>query len=95
MCVEREENADFIWQIAHPPGPETMTSSRLDSFLPSLVQIAPWTVQSEVMGNPMVTSGCDDGWTVISHLTFLPSSSLLTLGNVPPVTVNACSFNVV
>ena len=49
--------------------------------------MAPWTVQSVVMANTMVTSAFDDGWTAISHLTFLPASSLRTLGNVPPVTV--------
>ena len=79
---------------SYPPGPETVTSNRLDSFLPSLVQMAPCTEQSVVMGNTIVTSAFEDGWTVISHLTFLPASSLRTLGNVPPVTVKEWFCNV-
>ena len=79
---------------SYAPGPETVTSNRLDSFLPSLVQMAPWTEQSVVMGNAMVTSAFEDGVTVISHLMFLPASSLRTL-NVPPVTVRAWFCNVV
>ena len=80
---------------AHPPGPLTVSPTRPDSFLPSLVQMAPWTEQSVVMGNAMVTSAFEDGWTVISHLTFLPASSLRALLTEPPVTVRACSCNVV
>ena len=39
-----------------------VSSTRLDSFLPSLVQMAPCAVQSVVMGNTMVTSAFEDGW---------------------------------
>ena len=71
-----------------------VSSTRLDSFLLSPVQIAPWAEQSVVMGNTMVTPASEDGWTVISHSMFFPGSSLRTLGNVPPVNVKACSCNV-
>ena len=47
------------------------------------------------MGNTMVTAALEDGWTVISHRTFLPASSLRALLTEPPVTVKACWCNVV
>ena len=37
------------------PGPLTVNSSRLDSFLPSSVQMAPWASQSSVTGRMIVT----------------------------------------
>ena len=72
-----------------------VSSTRLDSFLPSLVQMAPCAVQSVVMGNTMVTSAFEDGWMVISHRTFLPGSCRRTLFTEPPVTVKPCSWRVV
>ena len=72
-----------------------VSPTRLDSFLLSLVQIAPWAVQSEVMGNTMITSELEAGVTVISQRTLLGAASRRALSTVPPVTVKACSCNVV
>ena len=76
-------------------GPGTTNSKPPDSFLPSLVQMAPSAEQSVVAFTAMVTSASESGSTVISHLTFLPASSLRTLSIDPPVTVKAWSRTVV
>ena len=59
--------------MAYPPGPATVSSNRLESGLPSAVQMAPWLEQSVVTGSTMVTVPLPSGLTVISHLTFLPA----------------------
>ena len=46
------------------PGPLTLNSSRLDSILPSSVQMAPSSVQSVVAGRVTVTSAAESGVTV-------------------------------
>ena len=79
---------------AYPPGPETVSSSLPESFLPSEVQIAPSLAQSAVAGSTMVTSAEEPGVTWISHLTFLPFSSRLAFTTSPPVTVKAWSRRV-
>ena len=53
--------------------------------------MAPSTEQSVVAFTAMVTSASESGVTVISHLTFLPGSSLRTLLTEPSVTVKAWS----
>ena len=57
----------------HPylSGPETVSSSRLDSFLPSSVQMDPVSPQSPVAGRVMVTSALESGWTVIRQCMLL------------------------
>ena len=60
---------------AYPLGPETVNSSLPDSILPSSVHTASCASQSVVAGSAMVTVPLPDGCTLISHLTFLPSSS--------------------
>ena len=64
-------------------GPETVNSFRLDSFLPSLVQMAPWAPQSVVAGSSMVTSPVPCGFTVMRQGMLLGWSvrcSLATVG---------------
>ena len=68
-------------------GPGTTSSRPPDSFPLSLVQMAPSAEQSVVAFTAMVTSALEFGVTVISHLTFLPASSLRTLLTEPSVTV--------
>ena len=65
-------------------GPLTVNTSLPESFLPSEVQIAPWAVQSEVMGNTMITSELEAGVTVISQRTLLGAASRRALSTVPP-----------
>ena len=48
-------------------GPGTVSSDRLESFVPSLVQTAYWAVQSPVTVVLPVTSASESGSTVISH----------------------------
>ena len=48
-------------------GPGTVSSDRLESFVPSLVQTASCAVQSPVTGRTTVTSASESGSTVISH----------------------------
>ena len=75
-------------------GPETVNSSRLKSFLPSTVQIAPSASQSVVAGRTIVTSPLPSGSTVISHRMLLGLSSRWALRTSPPDTVNAKSLRV-
>ena len=79
---------------AYPPGPGTVSSSRLDSFLPSDVQMAPSASQSSVAGRTTVTPALESGSTCISHLTLLPFSIRTALVTEPPVTVKAWSRRV-
>ena len=46
------------------PGPETVSSRRSDSFLPSAVQTAPSALKSVVTGRTTVTSAAESGVTV-------------------------------
>ena len=71
---------------AYPLGPATVSSSRLDSFLPSSVQMAPWTPQSSVTGRTMVTSPFESGLTVISQRMLLGLSIRCAFTTSPPVT---------
>ena len=52
---------------AYPPGPLTVSSSRVDSILPSEVQTAPESSQSVVAGSTMVTAPLPAGVTEISQ----------------------------
>ena len=55
-----------------------VSSSRLDSILPSSVQMAPSAEQSVVAFRVMATSALEPGVTVISQRTFFPGSSRRT-----------------
>ena len=76
------------------PGPLTVNSSRVESFLPSPVQIAPSAAQFWVTGRTTVTSPLESGSTVISHRMLLGLSSRWALRTSPPDTVNAKSLRV-
>ena len=86
------ELSDGRWQVYR--GSLTVNSRRLDSFLPSPVQMAPWTSQSSVSGSTMVTSPLPFGSTVISHRVLLGLFSRWALRTSPPDTVNAKSLRV-
>ena len=75
------------------PGPVTVCFTLLVSFLPSVVQTAPWAAQSVVMGRVMVTSVPESGWTVISQRLLLPFTRLARV-TVPPVTSREWSRSV-
>ena len=68
-CCQEDRAIDF--QL-YPLGPETVNSSRLESFLPSAVQTAPSASQSVVTGRTMVTSAAESGVTVMVHPMLLP-----------------------
>ena len=53
---------------AYHPGPLTVRSRRLDSFLSLSAQMAPCASQSVVAGRVIVTSPFEPGSTVTSHL---------------------------
>ena len=76
---------------AYPLGPETVISSRLDSGLPSPVQIAPCALQSVVAGSTMVTSPLESGSTTTSQPMLLSGSRRRAPVTEPPVTVKAWS----
>ena len=72
--------------------------SRLDSFLPSPVQMAPWASQSPVTGKTTVTSTLESERTLIHQLMMLGLSIPCAFFNVPermtpqyPVALNATS----
>ena len=71
-----------------------MSSSRLDSILPSWVQMAPSAAQSVVTGSTMVMVESESGVTFISHLTLPVGSSRRIPEISPPVTVKAWSTRV-
>ena len=56
----------------YPPGPDTVNTFLLDSFLPSVVQTAPVASQSVVTGSRTVTSALESGVTVIRQPMLLP-----------------------
>ena len=57
-------------------GPGTVSSDRLESFVPSLVQTASWAAQSPVMGRTTVTAASESGSTVICHRSLRPFTRL-------------------
>ena len=77
------------------PGPLTVRSRRLDSFLSPSAQMAPCASQSVVAGRVIVTSPLESGLTTISHRRFLPLTSRRAPVTVPPSTVKAWSRIVV
>ena len=83
--VAAEFSCTACWLV----GPGTTIFRPPDNFSPSPVQMAPSAEQSVVAFTAMVMSAFDDGWTVISHRTFFPGSSLRTLLTEPSVTVKA------
>ena len=60
------------------PGPVMVSSSRLDSILPSSVQIAPSASQSSVTGSTMIKEPSESGVTWISHPILLGGPSRRT-----------------
>ena len=61
----------------------TVNALRLDSFLPSAVQIAPMPAQSVVCGSTMVTVALESGKTVICQRRLLGLSRRFALITVP------------
>ena len=84
----------FCWLCCWAPGPATTTESAADSFVPSLVQIAPRAAQSVVASKVSVTEPDPDGSTVIRQPRLLPRVSRLALRMRPPLTVKAWSRTV-
>ena len=78
----------------YPPGPLTVNSSRLDSFLPPWVQMAPWAPQSVVTGRTTVTPASEPGPTWTSHPILLGGSRRRAPVTEPPCTVKAWSRRV-
>ena len=93
-CLARSYFPAFL--VAHYwPGPLTVRSRRLDSFLSPSAQMAPCASQSSVAGRVIVTSPLESGLTTISHRRFLPLTSRRAPVTEPPVTVKAWSRIVV
>ena len=78
----------------YPPGPTTVNSNPLESFLPSRVQMAPWSSQSSVTGRTMLTFPSASGRTVIRQWMSLELSTRRAFFTVPPVTWSAWTFRV-
>ena len=75
-------------------GPLTVSSSLVESILPSSAQTAPWAAQSVVSGRTMVTSASPSGSTVTSQPMLDGGDSRRALVTVPPLTSNASSRTV-
>ena len=65
----------------YPPGPGTVTSSRLESGQPSPVQMAPSSSQSTVTGKTTVTSASESGKIVTSQRTLPGGASRPRIGS--------------
>jgi hypothetical protein len=66
----------------YPPGPGTVTSSRLDRGLRSSVQMAPVTVQSTVTGRTTVTAPRESGGAGCPRLRAVAGQGLVVAGVV-------------
>ena len=67
-------------------GPAMVTLLLLESIFSELVQTAPWSSQSVVIGSTRITSSLPSGWTVISQRMLEPWVVRLTLVTSPLVT---------
>ena len=75
-------------------GPDTVNTSRLDSFRLSSVQMAPSVSQSSVAGRVITTSRLLPGLTVTRQRMLWGGSIRRTTSTLPPTTVNAWSLRV-
>ena len=89
-----QTDAVVVSSVAYPPGRGTVISSRLESGLPSPVQMAPVAEQSVVAGSTMVTGPLPSGSILISQRMLLERYTLLAFTTSPPDTVKALSRSV-